>query len=119
MRGTIIVTAGALVASLLLLCSPATAEYGTGFQTGRMLKDLCSSTDVAAQNKCAGYIIGTFDTLQKVMADQKRCFFVAPKNFDAPQIVRPIIAYLNDNPAELDFIASGLIAKAWVKEFPC
>jgi hypothetical protein len=119
MRGTIIATAAALVAALLVTPSGASAETATGFQTGRMLKGLCSSTDVVSQSKCAGYIIGTFDTLQKVMGDQKRCFFAAPKNFDTPQIVGPIIAYLDDHPAELDFIASGLIAKAWIKEFPC
>ena len=107
------------IAAACFISSSSSAKTGTGFMSGRMLLALCNAQDPESQAKCAGYIVGTFDTLQKVMADQHRCFFLAPKDFEPDQIVVPLMSYLKDNTNELDNIATLSIVKAWSAEFPC
>lgn len=68
---------------------------------------------------CGGYILGVVDSIVGITATERHTTLCIPANADADQLVRVVVKYLADNPANLNEPAGPLVAKAMLDAFPC
>jgi hypothetical protein len=77
------------------------------------------------QGQCVGYIAGALDSYVewRVAVDCGTKYpsgnVWPPEHIQNEQMMRVVLKYLNDNPEKLHLPASGLVANAFIKAFPC
>jgi hypothetical protein len=110
-----------LIAILILLvcaCAQAKAQ-----DTGNSMIDGCKSVLSGSQNGQSGYCLGALTMMGMVSPFIDEQFaFCSPKNATGLQVVRIVVRYMDDHPAELDrpfsFIALHALQEAWPCNLP-
>lgn len=104
---------------LTLICSHAHA----GVLSGQDLLEICEPAHVDPVyrlkiSQCSGYIIGvsdTFDCKNMTLGFN----WDSEKYRSQPDLIRSVIEWLHFHPNVLHYQASGLVASALAKKYPC
>lgn len=108
------------VAALLLAVSPAQAT--DGFASGTDLKGWCDHMDVDDLHwgLCVGSITAAHDVVMSYQASgvtkEIVCTTMTHTRSDA---VYAVIAYMQENPEDLDYSLGDVVLSALVEKFPC
>lgn len=102
-----------MAACIIGIAAPTSAA----FVDGNKLLATCESEHHSDFGDCIGYITGVADVLQKTEING----FTAclPSNVTRGQIRDVVVRDLRSNPANRHYIATGLVAEALYKAFPC
>jgi hypothetical protein len=89
--------------------------------TGNQLKEYCQfyPAQTQATAACIGYITGSLDTIRGMSKMLKLKAACEPPGVTGEQLASMTVKYLNDNPADLHFVAASLILNLYTKSFPC
>lgn len=89
--------------------------------TGNTLMQACrffpSKTESSVY--CMGYISGVLDDMRvwgDLMGHKNVCL---PSGVEGEQLILIAIKFMKDNPDKLHYVASSLIATAYMQAFPC
>lgn len=111
------------LAALMLALSINAAPAHAGILSGADLLDLCEPQPVDPVyrlkiSECTGYIVGVSDTFD--CANNTLGFNWNSKIYNNQQmLVGTVIDWLHFHPNVLHYQASGLVASALAKQFPC
>ena len=91
------------------------------YNFGSELLTNCEGEDSFSQGLCFGYIEGAYDSYAVMVkwGIIEKDFICVPVNVSKGQLVKVVVKYLNDNPAELHLIASSRVIHALSAAFPC
>lgn len=109
-----------LALALFALGSQAFAQTSDTFIDGEQLYKYCTSTKLAENNTCAGYIGGVLDTMTTLTgSDVIKKLICIPVNVKLSTIRDVLVSYLKKHPEELGLNASSLILDPLVEAYPC
>ena len=91
-----------------------------GFYTGSQVLSKCESRDEADQSLCASYLGGIADSTELwVGAGIMPELICMPGDASTDRLQEIFVEYANENPGELDEVASATVIAALMGAFPC
>ena len=84
--------------------------------SGNDLKDNCGSR---SNSLCAGYIVGTLDSMRTIAEEANAPMFCLPPGVGEEQVTTLVRKYLADHPERLHTRAASLIMNAMIGAYPC
>ena len=91
-----------------------------GFYTGSQILSNCESSGETEQSLCALYLGGVVDTTELwVGAGLMPKLLCMPSDASTDKLQKIFVEYANENPEELDEVASATVIAAFMGAFPC
>jgi len=84
------------------------------------IKDASDAKTVVKANVCGGYVEGITEIHTTFVGwNELKPYWCSPDNMGTVQLVRVVAKYLQENPEQLHFSASSIVATALRGAFPC
>ena len=91
-----------------------------GFYTGNQILSSCQNGAANEQSICASYLGGIADAMDLLVgAGIMPTLICMPGDASRDRLRDVFVAYANENPAELDEVASATVIAAFMGAFPC